>query len=57
LLEASLFCLCSFNASRLETEATAWAESRNAKGAEINWQFTTADARIKLKKLYPSIEV
>ena len=45
------------NASRLETEATAWAESRNAKGAEVNWQFTTADARIKLKKLYPSIEV
>jgi len=34
-----------------------WAESRNAKGAKVNWQFTTADARIKLKKLYPSIEV
>jgi hypothetical protein len=45
------------NASRLETEATAWAESRNAKDAKVNWQFTTADVRIKLKKLYPSIEV
>jgi len=45
------------NASRLETEATAWAENRNAKGVKVNWQFTTSDARIKLKKLYPSIEV
>jgi len=45
------------NISRLETETIVWAESRNAKGAKVNWQFTTADARIKLKKLYPSIEV
>jgi hypothetical protein len=42
---------------RLETETTAWAENRNAKDAKVNWRFTTADARIKLKKLYPSIEV
>jgi len=45
------------NASRLETEATAWAENRNAKEAKVNRQFTTCDARIKLKKLYPSIKV
>ena len=45
------------NVSRLETEATAWAENRNAKSTKVNWQFTAADARIKLKKLYPSIEV
>ena len=45
------------NVSRLETEATAWAENRNAKGAKVNWQFTASDARIKLKKLYPLIEV
>ena len=45
------------NISRLETEAMVWAENRNAKGAKVNWQFTTSDARIKFRKLYPSIEV
>jgi hypothetical protein len=32
------------------------AEKRNGKQAKVNWRFTTEDARIKLKKLYPSIE-
>jgi hypothetical protein len=41
---------------RLEGEAMAWAEKRNVKEAKVDWRFTTADARIKLKKLYPSIE-
>ena len=40
----------------LETEAMAWAEKRNVKDAKVDWRFTTADARIKLKKLYPSIK-
>jgi transposase len=40
----------------LESEALAWAEKRNTKQAKVDWRFTTADARIKLKKLYPSIE-
>jgi len=44
------------NVKRLEKEATAWAEKRNAKGAKVDWRFTTDDARIKLKKLYPSID-
>jgi hypothetical protein len=35
----------------------AWEKNRNAKKEKVDWQFTTADARIKLKKLYPSIEV
>ncbi len=39
----------------LEQEVAAWEESRNAKGTTVNWRFTTADARIKLKRLYPSI--
>ncbi len=39
----------------LEAEVAAWAADRNAKGATVNWHFTTADARIKLKRLYPSI--
>ena len=37
-------------------EATAWQAKRNASDVRINWRFTTADARIKLKRLYPSIE-
>lgn len=44
------------NISRLDSEATAWEEKRNAKEAKVDWRFTTEDARIKLKKLYPSIE-
>ena len=33
----------------------AWQEARNNKKAKINWQFTTEDARIKLKRLYPTL--
>ena len=40
---------------RLEGEVIAWAENRNAKDSKVDWRFTTADARIKLKKLYPTI--
>lgn len=35
------------------TEVSTWAKKRNADKLHIDWQFTTADARIKLKKLYP----
>ena len=34
-------------------EVAAWTAARNAAAATIDWQFTTADARIKLKRLYP----
>jgi hypothetical protein len=34
---------------------TAWATRRNRSRACIDWRFTTADARVKLRKLYPSI--
>jgi transposase len=44
------------NICRLNSEATAWAEKRNIKESKVDWRFTTEDARIKLKKLYPSIE-
>ncbi len=39
----------------LEREVTAWARDRNAAAATIDWRFTTADARIKLKRLYPAV--
>jgi len=37
-------------------EIATWERDRNAACARINWRFTTADARIKLKRLYPSFE-
>jgi len=40
----------------LERETAAWARERNAKQTGVDWQFTTADARIKLKRLYPQIQ-
>jgi hypothetical protein len=40
----------------LTREVAAWEEVRNQAGATVDWQFTTSDARIKLKKLYPSIQ-
>jgi len=40
----------------LEQAAAAWATERNAAQVTINWQFTTADARIKLKRLYPVLD-
>jgi hypothetical protein len=40
----------------LAYEVAVWQDSRNEAVCRVDWQFTTADARIKLKRLYPSIE-
>jgi hypothetical protein len=40
----------------LQTELAAWNTARNSASAQINWQFTTADARTKLIRLYPVID-
>ena len=40
----------------LERETAAWQQRRNQQGIRVNWRFTTADARIKLKSLDPSIQ-
>lgn len=40
----------------MEQEIAAWEDRRNEAYTRINWRFTTADARIKLKRLYPSFE-
>ena len=40
---------------QLRAEATAWAGARNAAGSTMRWHMTTADARIRLSQLYPSI--
>ena len=44
------------NIETVKEEVNAWCEHRNNMKAKINWQFTTKDARIKLKTLYPKIE-
>ena len=38
----------------LTSEIAAWQAARNTKHTKADWQFTTADARIKLKRLYPA---
>lgn len=38
-------------------EVAAWQDTRNQVGGRVNWRFTTADARITLKHLYPTILV
>jgi hypothetical protein len=40
----------------LKKEVAAWQEKRNAIARPMEWRFTTEDARIKLKKLYPTLQ-
>ena len=40
----------------LAHEVTAWQNHRNKHHAKADWQFTTANARVKLKRLYPQFE-
>lgn len=40
----------------MRAAVTAWADRRNAAIRTIDWQFTTADARIKLRRLYPEFD-
>jgi DDE superfamily endonuclease len=41
----------------LRVEVAAWEQRRNTAKCRVDWQFTTADARVKLKRLYPSIQI
>ncbi|HJZ53601.1 MAG TPA: IS630 family transposase, partial [Gemmataceae bacterium] len=41
---------------RLRREVAAWEEDRNERMVGVNWRFTTTDARVKLRSLYPSIQ-
>jgi hypothetical protein len=40
----------------LVNEVDAWQSERNDRAVGVRWRFTTADARIKLRRLYPAIE-
>jgi len=41
----------------LQQEAKAWYRKRNSNQKDVDWQFTTDDARVKLKRLYPQIQM
>ena len=43
------------NISKVTSEVAAWQRHRNNLNATVNWQFTTDQARIKLKRLYPTL--
>jgi hypothetical protein len=47
----------SADQATLTKEVAAWEKERNERSVKVDWQFTTADARIKLKRLYPTIEM
>ncbi len=51
-------CLCRRigDGPALIAEVGAWETRRNESQAGVDWQFTTADARVKLKRLYPRIQ-
>ena len=44
------------NSDEVRKEANFWMEYRNKNAYVTNWQFTVTDARVKLKRLYPTIE-
>jgi hypothetical protein len=41
----------------LRHETQAWEQKRNARQKGVDWQFTARDARIKLKRLYPQLQL
>ncbi len=51
-------CLSDYlaNKDKIEAEVLAWCTKRNSNNSKVDWQFTTSDARIKLKRLYPIID-
>ncbi|MDD5729019.1 MAG: IS630 family transposase, partial [Victivallales bacterium] len=44
------------NMAEVREETAAWLQRRNNLEAKINWQFTADDARVKLKRLYPTLQ-
>jgi hypothetical protein len=39
----------------MQGEVAAWVKERNRSSVAVDWQFTSKDARIKLKRLYPRV--
>jgi hypothetical protein len=45
------------NSAALIRKVTLWSQDRNARQREVDWRFTTKDARIKLKRLYSQVQL
>lgn len=56
VLSRQCFCRLIGDKTTLKREVAAWEAARNLSQTGVDWQFTTADARIKLKRLYPNIQ-
>jgi hypothetical protein len=56
VLARQCFCQMIGDQATLREQVAAWEAHRNAKQKGVDWQFTTADARVKLKRLYPKIQ-
>ncbi len=56
VLSRQCFCQVIADEAKLTREVAAWEVDRNISQTGVDWQFTTADARIKLKRLYPTIQ-
>ncbi|MEO0924324.1 MAG: hypothetical protein AAFY63_00470, partial [Cyanobacteria bacterium J06643_13] len=41
----------------MKRETAAWAQKRNEQKATVNWRFTNQDARVKLERLYPQLDL
>jgi hypothetical protein len=56
VLSRQCFCQMIPNAAVLREQVAAWESNRNTQQKGVDWQFTTTDARVKLKRLYPRIQ-
>ena len=45
------------NLETMKQETAAWERERNQQKATVNWSFTNQDARFKLKRLYPQLDL
>jgi len=56
VLARQCFCQMIGDQVTLRNQVAAWESDRNAQQKGVDWQFTAADARVKLKRLYPRIQ-
>jgi hypothetical protein len=56
VLARQCFCQMIGDQATLRAQVAGWESDRNARQKGVDWQFTTADARTKLKRLYPRIQ-
>ncbi len=45
------------NQETMKRETAAWEQERNEQKATVNWRFTNQDARVKLERLYPQLDL